>query len=269
MKAIISHDVDHLTASEHKFDLVIQKYLIRSAIEWTCGYITAGEVFKRLDGIRKNRWQNLESLLKYDKENNIHSVFFVAMSKGCGLRYGLEDARFWIRKIIDEGFEIGVHGIAYDNLEEIQSEYSLFKKCSGLNAFGIRMHYLRGNWKTLDYLEDCGYLYDASMSSVRAPFKKNDLWEFPLNIMDGDILYLNRRWQNQSLRESIESTKRIIETCYRKNVPFLSILFHDRYYSESFRTWMDWYIWITSYLKENGIPFVNYSTAIRELEGKA
>ena len=66
MKVIISHDVDHITVSEHKRDLVIPKFLVRNIIELTIGTITSKEFFLRL----QSNCQKLDQLK--DKPDNQH-----------------------------------------------------------------------------------------------------------------------------------------------------------------------------------------------------
>jgi hypothetical protein len=44
MKIIISHDIDHITVFEHKKDLIIPKFIIRSFIELGLGYISFSEL---------------------------------------------------------------------------------------------------------------------------------------------------------------------------------------------------------------------------------
>ena len=48
MKVIVSHDIDHLTVSEHLFkDAIVPKYYIRSYIELLSGKISLAELFNR------------------------------------------------------------------------------------------------------------------------------------------------------------------------------------------------------------------------------
>lgn len=109
-------------------------------------------------------------------------------------------------------------------------------------------------------------MFDTTLYKFENPFKVGRLWEFPLHIMDGHITNKNARWQNQTLQQSKETTKRIIEEGFNKSIKYFTILFHDNYFSDSFKTLKEWYIWLISYLKDNHTEFINYDRAIKELE---
>jgi len=266
MKIIVSHDVDHITAWEHKKDLLIPKFLIRGLIEYGMKAISLSELMSRFASLIHNRWQNLEELIAFNKSNNIPATFFIGVNNGKGLSYSQKKAAYWIRKISAEGFNVGVHGIVFDNLNGMRTEHDSFKNISGLANVGIRMHYLRTNQNTLRYLNRSGYRYDSSLYEMSRPFKVEKLWEFPLHIMDSYVVIKNGRWQNRSLQESKETTKKIIESALKKNVNYLTILLHDIYFNDRFRTWKEWYIWLINYLKDNNLTFISFDNAIKELE---
>lgn len=266
MKIIISHDVDHITMWEHKKDLVVPKLVFRSFVEVIIRTISFGEYFLRLKSIAKNRYQNLEELIEFDKQNEVTSTFFIGVNNGLGLAYSLEDAEYWARQLIKKGFDAGVHGIEFDSFGEIQKEYEVFKRISGLDKFGIRMHYLRTSNDTLKFLSEAGYIFDSSLCKFENPCKIGGLWEFPLHIMDVHLFYNNSRWQNQSLEQAKDKTKRITEEADAEGIKYFTILFHDIYFSDGFKSWRDWYIWLINYLKKNGFEFMTYRGAIQQLE---
>jgi hypothetical protein len=100
MKAIISHDVDHITFWDHNKDLIIPKFLLRSAVELVNNSISVKECLSRLKDILSNKWQNLEELMIFDKENEVNSTFFIGVYNGPGLAYSLENAQYWINNIL-------------------------------------------------------------------------------------------------------------------------------------------------------------------------
>jgi hypothetical protein len=265
VKIIISHDVDHITAFEHN-NLIIPKHILRNVIEIISGYISPSEFLSRIKDLANNKWHNLESLMRFNKENNIPSTFFFGVKNGVGLDYDLKDAECWVRKVMDEGYAVGVHGIAFDDHSDIKIEYDIFSKISGLNEFGIRMHYLRKSNATLTYLNESGYVFDTSLYKQENPYKVGTMWEFPLHIMDGYIICRGSRWQNQSLMQSKETTKMIIENCFNRGIKYFTVLFHDRYFSDSYITWKEWYIWLIHYLIDNKFSFIDYRSAIGDLE---
>ena len=72
-----------------------------------------------------------------------------------------------------------------------------------------------------------------------------------------------------NLNKSKELTLKIIDQAHQADLKYLGIDFHDRYFSHSFQTWLNWYMWLVEYLKQNKIEFVNYNQAIAELERNA
>jgi peptidoglycan/xylan/chitin deacetylase (PgdA/CDA1 family) len=268
MKIIISHDIDHLTVSEHFSDLIIPKFILRSQIELIGGYISFKEFRFRFKTLFKNKLQNLEEIIAFDHEQGIPSTFFIGMSHGLGLSYTEIIAEQWCKKILSNGFDVGVHGIAYDNKQNMVQEYNRFKKLSGLEEFGIRMHYLRKNEKTIDLIGETGYLFDSGVFSFEPPVNYSGLWEFPLHIMDTYEFQKGKPWQNQTLENVKASTEEKIHNAIAKNLPYLNILMHDFYFSEGFSSCKQWYIWLTNRLKEDGYEFINFKTAIKELDSK-
>jgi len=268
MKIIISHDVDHITVWEHRKDLIIPKFLGRNIIELVIGTLTYKEFLLRFTNLFKNKWHNIEELIDFDGKESIPSTFFIAVANELGLSYSIKDAEFWIKKILQKKFDVGLHGIAFDNSKNIKNEYNIFKKISKLNDFGIRMHYLRNNDNTVKYLNNAGYIFDSTLFELRNPFKVGDIWEFPLHIMDSYLFHKNSRWQNQTLEQVKDKTKRKIEEACKKDIKYFTILFHSRSFNNSFSNWKNWYIWVIEYLKNNGFEFINYREAIKELENK-
>ncbi len=258
MKVIVSHDVDHLTVWEHRRDLILPKFVVRSGMECLLGRIPVSEYGRRLRGMARNQWQNLDELMAFNRERRIPSTFFVGVSNGKGLAYSVEDAAYWIRRIIDGGFDCGVHGINFDSPEAIREEHRKFRSLSGLDSFGIRMHYLRTGPDTLSHLEKAGYCFDASVYAPRDPYRVGELVEFPLHIMDDYLIYGGGRLQRASFGEIVEDTRKIIDEAERKGLKFLTLLFHDRYYNEAFQSWKNWYIWIIDYLKGKDAEFVGF-----------
>lgn len=267
MKIIVSHDVDHITVREHLGDLIVTKHIIRNLIELFFLKISPGEFFGRIVLLLKNKWQNIKELHEYNTHNGIPATFFFGVSKGKGLAYSNKNAEKWIRYLIENKGNCGVHGIAFDNAELISEEYNTFAKLSGISNFGIRMHYLRNNSETLSMLAFAGYRYDSSEYSMKSPYKVNGtLWEFPLHIMEGYEIEAGKRWQSVSKETAIKKTLEKIRTANQSGLPYLTILFHDRYFHPSFATWKEWYQSVIEFCKKEGYTFISYESAIEEME---
>lgn len=265
MKVIISHDIDHLTVDEHWKDLVIPKFIIRMHLELILGKISIKEYFLRYKYLFINKWQNLEEIMDFNNAEEIPATFFIGVNNGVGLSYSLKESEKWIKKIINNGFDCGVHGISFQNADDIKKEFETFKKLSGLNDFGIRMHYLRNDSQTLNYLSEVGYIFDSTEYIIKNPYQIGNMTEFPLHIMEGYEIENGKRWQSKNLEQSKTSTIEKINLAKNNNIEYLTILFHDRYFNNSFKTWIEWYKWVISYCKEQNFDFINYRQAISEI----
>jgi len=189
------------------------------------------------------------------------------VANGLGLSYSIRNAELWIKKILANGFSVGVHGISYNNFIKIKKEYEIFKRVSRIDSFGIRMHYLRRSNKTLGFQETAGYLFDSSVYELKNPFRVGNMWEFPLHLMDSYLFYdKSSPWRNQSLEQAKQNTADRIENACNNGIRYFTILSHDREFTESFNSSKQWYIWLIGWLKDNGYKFVDYTNAITELK---
>ncbi len=272
MKVIISHDVDHITACEHYKDLIIPKFIVRGLIELGLGNISMLELKDRIESIIQNKWENIEELMRFDKANGIPSTFFIAVKNGRKLNYSLRSAEIWMKRIIQKGFDAGVHGIAFDNYTAMKMEFDSFKELSMLDMFGIRVHDIgvktrdaKLTSEDLTALNKIGYHFSSNTFELKNPFKVGNLWEFPIHIMDGYVMQKNSGFQNQTLEQAKITTKELMNKACASGVRYFSILFHDFFFSDGFRTWNQWYQWLAGHCNKKGIEFINYRKAIQEL----
>jgi len=269
MKAIISHDIDHITVSEHFFrDLIIPKFIFRMKLELLTGKISAREYLLRWGEIFKNKWQNIDELISFNNASGIPNSFFMAVNKGIGLKYSNDLALIWIDQMKTRNCEIGNHGICFENLIDVIMEKHIFSKLSSLPNMGIRMHYLKKTENTLSYLSRAGYVFDSSTQEFKNPYKIGAMWEFPIQIMDGWIIQNERRWQTSNLVKAKDETKIIINKAFEQKLDYITIVFHDRYFNKGFKTWLEWYMWLVDYLNQNDIEFINFGTACSTLNVK-
>ena len=263
----MSHDIDHLTLSEHYLnDLIVPKFFARTKIEFFLGKISFSEFMNRVGDIFRNQWQHIEALYDFNRKHKVPTTYFIGVKQGLGLSYSVAQSEFWIKKMMEMGCNVGVHGIEFESLEKISSEYNLFQQLSGQQSFGTRMHYIRKNESTFTNMAEAGYLFDSSEMDFKAPYKINSMWEFPFQLMDSYVIEKPKQWQSKNFKQSCEESKRIIEKVQTLNLPYLGIDFHDRYFSDSHKTWKDWYMWLIEYLAENKIEFIDFKGAIKELE---
>ncbi|MFL5753338.1 MAG: hypothetical protein ACJ76F_08025, partial [Bacteroidia bacterium] len=244
------------------------KFVVRANIELFTGKISLAEYFNRAGDFFKNKWQCIDELIAFNKQAGVPSSFFIGVQNGMGLSYTNQMAAYWIRRMLEAGCEVNVHGIEFETLEQIRKEHEIFSKISGSGNFGLRMHYVRTNEHTLTNLAKAGYIFDSTEHSFKDPYKIGSMWEFPFQVMDGWVIEKGKRWQTQSLQQAKDNTLALIERAQKENLSYLGIDFHDRYFSKSFNTWIDWYTWVVQYLEQNGIAFVNFKQAISELESQ-
>ena len=189
MKIIISHDVDHLFAADHMFkDLILEKLWVRSFLYLLQGKIGLKTFLYRLFLLLHNRMTRIDEVMKFDKEHGIPSVFFFGMANGLGMSYSQKRALPFIRKVIANGFDAGVHGIDYIRPDRIKKEHDDFSRLAGKDVFGIRNHYVRFQEETFSKMNEAGYLFDSTWFNkntleLRKPYKVGNMWEFPLHII--------------------------------------------------------------------------------------
>ncbi len=266
IKVIISHDVDHLFAKDHWFrDLIYPKMWIRTTIQLMKRDITAKEWWLRcISCFRKNR-HNLDKLMDYDEKHGIQSTFFFGMNQGLGMSYKPEEAKAVIQKVYDRGFSVGVHGIEYQNYEGMKKEYDTFKRVTGIEPCGIRMHYVRFDDETFRKLDQIGYPVDSTefdknnCGTRKNPYKTSKMWEFPLTIMDA---YLPGKFDDAK-----EKTLELLEECRNNGLGYITVLFHDNQYCDDYQDMKKWYEWLIEYFSDSSLyMFSSFDQSVRELE---
>lgn len=264
MKIIISHDVDHLYRRDHYRDLILIKRIVRSILELIKREISFKECVYNVCEVFSHKQHHIDGVMEFDRKSGIPSTFFFGMKNGLGMNYSVKDAEPIIRAVKENGFSVGVHGIAYNQKEEMRNEYDIFRKIVNTDDFGIRMHYVQYDESTFPTLSQLGYLFDTSEFDkkkgycLKKPYRIGGMWEFPLCIMDG---YLPKTFEAKK-----EMTKKLLDEGEQSGLKFFTVLFHDAFFSEAFMSMKTWYKWFVEYLKEEGYEFVSYIEAMKELE---
>lgn len=269
MKIIVSHDVDHLYATDHLFrDLILEKLWVRSFLHLLKGKISFRTFWYRLTVLFHNRMHRIDEVMTFDRAHGIPSVFFFGMDNVLGMSYAQKKAAPIIRHVIEQGFDVGVHGVDYQSAERIKKEHDDFAALSGLSSFGLRNHYVRFDEHTFEKQAEAGYLFDSTWFNkqeleLRAPYKVAQMWEFPLHIMDG---YLCKPGKPE---EGLAATRAAILRSEAEGMPYCTILFHDYQFDDRYDPQMkQWYEETVGYCEKQGYEFISYRDAIRELESK-
>lgn len=267
MKIIVSHDVDHLYALDHWLhDLIIPKHWIRSVIFLCKRKIGFRVFFERMILPFRKSWNHMEEVLKFDKSHQIPSTFFFGMDRVLGMSYSRKSAKEMIQYVQNQTYDAGVHGVDFQNFTRMEKEYREFKKTAGKIPFGIRMHCVRKDERTLEKLAQIGYLFDSTdfdktSRQVSGPYKVGRMWEIPLHIMDGYV------WVTGDMEQSRVNTLRILKRAEEEGLPYCTILFHDVYYdSRCYPMEKEWYEWLIGYLEDSGYEFISFKSAVKELE---
>lgn len=269
MKIIISHDIDHVNIWEHfTKDLIMPKHFVRSNIELIKRKITLKEYGRRHLDLFTNQWQRINEIMDYNDSLGFKSSFFMGVNNGLGLNYNISQTKKWVPIIKNRKFDIGIHGIDFENADSIKVEYDQFKAIIAQEDIGIRMHYLRLTDETLDNLSKIGYKYDSTTFEHKNPYLVNKMWEFPVQLMDTWVLNGDTSHQLRNLEECKEYSIKSINEALEKGLDYFTIIFHDVYFSASFNTLNEWYKWIVDYLHENGHIFTTFTAAIEELNSK-
>lgn len=265
MKIIISHDVDHLFREDHYKDLIYPKLWVRESLKFIRGKINPRQWLGRMMSPFRKERHNLAAIMKYDRELCIPSTFFFGMANGLGMSYNREKAYNIIKNVISSGFDVGVHGIAFSDLEKMKEEFALFRNMRFIDSFGIREHYVRFDDTTFEKMSDVGYLFDSTEFDkekgylIKAPYKAGHMWEFPLTVMDG---YLPDNTACAKIK-----TIEILKEAHEADLRYFTILFHDYLFCDAYASYRDWYIWLTRYLAaDKQYEFISYRDAIKELE---
>lgn len=205
------------------------------------------QILWKIKGKKYSPYLNFNEIMDIEKKYDAKSSFyFIATDKDpIRFRYDIEEITEELGNIIDNGYEVGLHGgyYSYDNLESIQAEKSRLESALGKPVIGYRNHYLRFKAPdTWELLAKAGFKYDSTlgyddmigfrngMCHPFKPFNLNtnkyiDLLEIPLIIMDGS-LFLNIK----SLEEVFINCKKIIDTV-EKYKGVVTLLWHNTPFS--------------------------------------
>lgn len=234
----ITHDIDDLYPSKGTS--------IRNALKYTARFKPKKMVKSLLSGIshKFTPYKNFPEIMQLeDKFGAKSTFFFLAQEKfGMDFRYDVEEIREYSGQILDNGFEIGLHGgqVTYNNFEQIRIEKERIEKIIGTKIIGYRNHYLCFQVPTTwELLNRAGIKYDTTFGYHDAPGFRNgmchpfhpynlntnefiDILEIPLIIMDTTFV----GYQRTNMLTAWETIRKLIDiTETRQGV--ITILWHN------------------------------------------
>jgi len=295
--ACLTHDVDHPSVRQHKWDHTMFGFLYRAIVgslrKRIRGQISVQDLFGNWAaalklpfvhlGLAKDFWREFDD--RYlELEKGLRSTFFVIPfsnrpGASChgpapmlrATRYGAEDIANTIRKLIAAGSEVGLHGIdawrdsskGYEELEEI-------RRLTGVSEIGVRMHWLYHDQQSPATLETAGATYDSTIgynetvgyragtTQVYKPLGASQLLEMPLHVMDTALFYPNH------LDLSPRQARVLLDQLVDNVTSFggsLTINWHDRSLAPE-RRWGGFYRDLIQDLKNRGVWFATATQAI-------
>jgi len=226
--ACLTHDVDHPSIRQHKWDHTMFGFLYRATVgsfgKLFQGRISLRDLVKNCAaalklpfvhlGLARDFWRDFDD--RYlEIENGLHSTFFLIPFSDRpgsgwdgpapalrGTRYGARSLSEPIAKLINAGCEVGLHGIdAWADSVKGSKELEEIRRLAGASQIGVRMHWLYYNEQSPSTLEAAGATYDSTIgynetvgyragtTQVFKPLNAKELLELPLHVMDTALFY--------------------------------------------------------------------------------
>lgn len=236
----LTHDIDALRFSARRTIYEAVRSLGR-------GHVAAASnmLLSRLSKKHNPLW-NFDKIMKLEEQYNAKSSFyFLALERNdVDFRYDLSEVEDELRTIVDQGWEVGLHGglEAYDNLQQLKREKQALEEAVGKKVIGYRNHYLKFKVPTTwQLLREAGFAYDTTFgyadcagfrNGLCHPFYPFDLtankWidvlEIPLTIMDCTLsVYMGLDWKSMW-----DLAKHLIDTVQRQR-GVITVLWHNEY----------------------------------------
>jgi hypothetical protein len=295
--ACLTHDVDHPSIRQHKWDHTMFGFLYR-AVFGSLRNLILGQVsvrglvtnwtaalklpFVHL-GLAKDFWRKFDD--RYlELEKGLRSTFFVIPFKNWSgknsngaapmfraARYGARDFADTIQKLLTAGCEVGLHGIdAWLDSSRGREELEEIRHLTGVFEIGARMHWLYYDQQSPVALERAGAAYDSTIgynetvgyragtTQVYKPIEASWLLELPLHVMDTALFY------PAYLGLSPRQARTLLDRMADNAVQFggcLTINWHDRSIAPE-RLWDACYRDLVQDLKSRGAWFATAGQAV-------
>jgi peptidoglycan/xylan/chitin deacetylase (PgdA/CDA1 family) len=293
----LTHDVDFIKISQHKFDHTLMGFIYRALISSLRGFLTGRFPLRKLLknykavlslpfiylGFIKDFWFEFDRYIEIEKE--VKSTFFIIPFKNRAgkkvsskdrnrraTRYDIDDIRDVVQKLIHSGFEIGLHGIdAWHSSDLAYEELKRIVEVTGQSELGIRIHWLCFDEGSSRILDEVGFLYDttigyneaigyrAGTTQVFQPSGVKNLLELPHHIQDIALLSPNQRGSTE--KQAWEQCNNMFHIA-SEHGGVLTILWHIRSLAPE-RLWEDFYIRLLSELKNRNVWFATVSQAVK------
>jgi hypothetical protein len=287
--ACLTHDVDFTGIREHKFDHTMWGFIyralagsmvdaLRGKLKWSQCLQNWKAVFSLpfvYLGLREDFWLEFDRYVEIEK--GLGSTFFFlpfknhpgrlstgSAPKHRAAKYDVMAIEPELRKLMEHGCEVGVHGIdAWQSPQEGRTELRRIRDVTRRSEVGIRMHWLYFSEESPTALEAAGFSYDSTFgyndavgfrggtAQAFCPTNAGTLLELPLSVQDTALFYPRR--MNLSETEARESCQQVIEmTSFFGGA--LTINWHTRSLSPE-RLWGDFYAALLKQVQDKGAWF--------------
>ena len=226
--ACLTHDVDHPSIVQHKWDHTVFGFLYRAVFGSLSDFFRGQIPFRNLltnwaaalklpfvyMGCANDFWHDFNDRYR-ELESGLCSTFFVIPFKSRSgntshgvapkfraSRYGARDIAGTIAKILATGCEVGLHGIdAWIDSARGLEEFGEIRRLTGISETGVRMHWLYYDQQSPVTLEEAGATYDSTIgyretvgyragtTQVYKPLQAIRLLELPMHVMDTALFY--------------------------------------------------------------------------------
>jgi hypothetical protein len=293
----LTHDVDFGGIRLHKLDHAMWGFVYRAFLGSFVGLLKGRCSITRLMknwiavlslplvylGITKDFWDDFERYIKI--EGDVGSTFFLIPFKNRvgdkvegqfslrrATRYDISDLRKQTESLINQGFEIGLHGIdAWNGVEKGRQERNRIVEMTGQKEMGVRIHWLFFDRYSPAILEQAGFDYDstfgyneaigykAGTTQVFRPLGIDRLLELPVHIQDTALFYSKRLALSPS--QAWNLCRSILKTATRFG-GVVTLLWHQRSLAPE-RLWDEFYFRLLRELKSLGVWFGTASQVVR------
>jgi hypothetical protein len=293
----LTHDIDFIRIKDHKFDHTMWGFLYRATIGTLLNVMNGKNNWKDLFqnwkailtlplvylGLATDYWFKFDRYMQLEKNVNARSTFFLIPfknriggkvpgkdAKRRAAKYDVRDIQDTVKKLVNSGFEVGVHGIdAWHDVTMARQELLRISEVAKQPEVGIRVHWLCFDENTPYVLETAGFSYDTTFgyndavgyrtgsSQAFKPISVKNILELPLNIQDTALF--NPKHMSLTKKQAWDLYKRIVEKTYNDG-GVLTILWHDRSLSPE-RLYEYFYIRLLDDLKKHKTWFATASQA--------
>lgn len=294
--ACLTHDVDFIKIYNHLFDHSMWGFVYRGLFgsfkNFMKGNISFFHVLQNCRsvlllplvylGLINDFWFQFDRYLEIEK-GLASTFFFIPFKNRPGdknlgskayqraTKYDITDVEKVARKLINQGNEVGAHGIdAWHSNDKGYQELKRISEIAGKSKVGIRMHWLFYNKRTFQILEKAGYSYDstfgynetvgyrAGTTQVFRPIRVKNLLELPMHIQDTALFYPKR--MGLSEKQAMNLCEKLINNASIYG-GVITLNWHQRSLGPE-RLWGEFYLRLLEELQDSRPWFASASMAV-------